>query len=101
MNEAETRLFDLNNAVEDTLDRMSREWRSEYYQMSVSQVAAERRDRTITAVAEIIEELAEMPLNKKDVAIIIVDNSEFAFMGFDAVNTMPQTAFGRWFARWF
>ncbi|MEL7282604.1 MAG: hypothetical protein AAGK79_19790 [Pseudomonadota bacterium] len=101
MNEAEVRLFDLNNAVEETLDRMSREWRYEYYEMSVIQVAAERRDRTIMAVAEVIAELAEKPLNKSDLATIIVDNSEFAFMGFDAVNTMPQTAFGRWFARWF
>lgn len=101
MNEADIRLFDLNNAVENTLDRMSRDWRKEYYQMTVSQVAAERRDRTIAAVADIILELADMPLDETEMATIIVDNSDFALMGFDAVNTMPQTAFGRWFARWF
>lgn len=66
MNVESTHLFDTNEAVEKALDDASRYWRKEYYQMTVSQVAAERRDRTIKAVAQAIAENAEEPLKATD-----------------------------------
>ncbi len=100
MNSNDIRLFDTNNVIEQVLDDAGRYWRPEFYQMNVAQVAAERRDRAINAVSEAIAWYAEKPLNKREVATLIVDNSEFALMGFDALDTTPQTAVGRWLARW-
>lgn len=93
--------FDLTNAVETALDKASRDWRLEYYHMPMTQVASERRDRAIRGVQDAIEWFAEDTIEPEQWATVIVDNSEFAIMGFDAQNTMPHTAFGRWFARWF
>lgn len=100
MTEAEVMLFDLNNAVQKELDDAARYWRREFYQMPVAQVAAERRDRAILAIQDAIDFFADGQLEDVDFASIIVDNSEFACLGFDALDTTPRTAVGRWLARW-
>lgn len=101
MNETNTWFADNAKAVEHALDTASRHWRDEYDQMTVTMVATKRRDHAIAVVAKVLADFAaEEAMTTTKMATLIVDNSELAMMGFDARNTTPQTAFGRWFWRW-
>lgn len=83
-------------AVFEAIDTASRHWRDEYDAMTISMVSKRRREHAINLVHKAIalHEVANL-LTKREVAELIVDNSELAFMGFDAVNTTPRTAFER------
>lgn len=88
-------------AVVEAIDTASRHWRDEYDAMTISMVCERRRKHAIDLVYHAIaHQDGDNRLTTREIAALVVDNCEMAFMGFDALNTTPRTAFGRWFARW-
>lgn len=82
MNEATSR------ATMEALDTASRHWREEYDRMTINMIANRRRENAISAVQEAISRsAADATLSSRDIATLIVDNSELALKGFDALNT--------------
>jgi hypothetical protein len=69
--------------------------------MSAVEVCRQRRQAAIEDVAHaLVDHLNHLDeATFKTVTGLIVDTSYMAWMGFDAQNTTPQTAFGRWFWR--